>query len=215
MNPNRQHIDVPVSAFSSLHVYVDHDGDRLCCVGASLQVNGIEASHSHVGHRDDDPANWSVQVWIQEDTDRQALPFDFGVGGAYFYIGRDAADVVGAFLSGAGVPFGDWREEGPHIGPIQAVGRVSRPPGMPPLRDALVRVVHDYVRHDAYHPEHLSAIYAIEAKFVLEHLAWKPHAQRAAWEHLACAVACLQDGRVIPVHHFDKLFPEEAAKEQA
>jgi hypothetical protein len=75
------------------------------------------------------------------------------------------------------------------------------------FRKALVDLVNEQIKHTAIHPEEAVVVLAEEAKYALDCLPWKPHAQRAASEHLIVAVACLTDGRVIPVPGFDVLFP--------
>lgn len=75
------------------------------------------------------------------------------------------------------------------------------------FRKELVQLVNAQIAKTGIGPEEAAAVFAEEAKAALDHLAWKPHAQRAATEHLVVAAACLNDGRVIPVPGFDALFP--------
>ncbi|WP_429501212.1 hypothetical protein ACQUFY_27915 (plasmid) [Robbsia andropogonis] len=81
------------------------------------------------------------------------------------------------------------------------------------FRAALVELVNAQIKGSGLTPEEAAAVFAEEAKTALDHLGWKPHAQRAAGEHLVAAAACLNEGRVIPVPGFDVLFPcSEAVK---
>lgn len=75
------------------------------------------------------------------------------------------------------------------------------------FRAALVELVNAQINAVGITPEEAAAVFAEEAKTALDHLGWKPHPQRAASEHLVAAAACLNDGRVIPVPGFDRLFP--------
>ncbi len=74
------------------------------------------------------------------------------------------------------------------------------------FRAALVELVNAQIGATGITPEEAAAVFAEEANAALDHLCWKPHAQRAASEHLVAAAACLNDGRVIPVPGFDVLF---------
>lgn len=60
-------------------------------------------------------------------------------------------------------------------------------------------------------PEEVAEVFAGEGLAALGYLAWLPHPQRAAYENLVSAAACLRDGRVIPVPGFDILFPDDPA----
>ncbi len=77
------------------------------------------------------------------------------------------------------------------------------------FREALVQLVNQHIRESEICPEEVATVFAEEAKSALDCLGWKPHAQRAASEHLVVVAACLKDGRVIPVPSFEILFPEE------
>ncbi|KWK68844.1 hypothetical protein [Burkholderia ubonensis] len=79
------------------------------------------------------------------------------------------------------------------------------------FRTALVEMVNTQIKGIGITPEEVAAVFAEEAKAALDHLAWKPHPQRAASEHLVAAAACLNDGRVIPVPGFETLFPTSEA----
>lgn len=76
------------------------------------------------------------------------------------------------------------------------------------FRESLVDLVNTKIALTGIRPEEAATVLAEEASAALDCLAWKPHPQRAADEHLVAAVACLRDGRVIPVPGFDALFPE-------
>ncbi|CAG9230140.1 conserved hypothetical protein [Paraburkholderia tropica] len=76
------------------------------------------------------------------------------------------------------------------------------------FRSAIIEQVNAHIRLHNMRPEEVAAVFAEEAKTALDHLGWRPHAQRAASEHLVAAAACLNDGRVIPVPGFDVLFPQ-------
>jgi hypothetical protein len=80
------------------------------------------------------------------------------------------------------------------------------------FREALIELVNVQIQSSGITPEEAAQVFAEEAKTALDHLGWKPHAQRAASEHLVAATACLKDGRVIPVPGFDVLFPESEAR---
>ncbi|WP_082717276.1 hypothetical protein [Burkholderia sp. MSMB1498] len=75
------------------------------------------------------------------------------------------------------------------------------------FRNALIDLANAHIKSHGITPEDAAAVFAEEAATALDHLGWKPHAQRAASEHLVAAAACLNDGRVIPVPGFDVLFP--------
>lgn len=79
------------------------------------------------------------------------------------------------------------------------------------FRSALIGLVNDHIKSLGIGPEEVAAVFAEEANTALDHLGWKPHAQRAASEHLVAAAACLNDGRVIPVPGFEVLFPSSEA----
>lgn len=75
------------------------------------------------------------------------------------------------------------------------------------FRAALVQMVNSHIKAHGIAPEEVASVFAEEANSALNHLAWKPHPQRAASEHLVAAAACLNEGRVIPVPGFEELFP--------
>ncbi|WP_454875221.1 hypothetical protein [Paraburkholderia xenovorans] len=75
------------------------------------------------------------------------------------------------------------------------------------FRKALIELVNVHIKAHGLRPEEAAGVFAEEAKTALDHLGWKPHAQRAASEHLVVAAACLNDGLVLPVPGFDTLFP--------
>ena len=82
----------------------------------------------------------------------------------------------------------------------------------------LVVFLVSYIRAEVPRPSDMktnqvATVFAEEAKEALDSLAWKPHPQRAASEHLVAAAACLKDGRVIPVPNFEILFPDVDDKE--
>jgi hypothetical protein len=59
------------------------------------------------------------------------------------------------------------------------------------LREALVELVNAQIHASGITLEEAALVFAEEAKSALDCLAWQPHAQRAAAEHLVAAVACL------------------------
>jgi hypothetical protein len=79
------------------------------------------------------------------------------------------------------------------------------------FRAALIELVNEHIKSQGIGPEEVAAVFAEEANIALDHLDWKPHAQRAASEHLVAAAACLNEGRVILVPGFDMLFPSSEA----
>lgn len=81
------------------------------------------------------------------------------------------------------------------------------------FRTELIALVNTHIRDHQIHAEEVATVFAEEANGALNSLAWKPHPQRAASEHLVAASACLKDGRVIPVPNFEILFPDVDAKE--
>ncbi len=87
---------------------------------------------------------------------------------------------------------------------------VSRSEIKEQFRAALVALVNEKIKATGLRPEEAAEIFAEEAQDALGYLAWLPHPQRAAREHLVSAAACLRDGRVIPVPGFEILFPEHA-----
>lgn len=80
------------------------------------------------------------------------------------------------------------------------------------FRESLVDLVNTKIASLGIRPEEAATVLVEEATAALDCLAWKPHPQRAAGEHLVAAAACLRDGRVIPVTGFDVLFPAETDK---
>ena len=82
------------------------------------------------------------------------------------------------------------------------------------FRIALRDLVNAHIKSHGITPEEAAGVFAEEAKAALDHLAWKPHPQRAASEHLMAAASCLNDGRVIPVPGFDLLFPSRTVVNQ-
>jgi hypothetical protein len=56
--------------------------------------------------------------------------------------------------------------------------------------------------------ESVALIFAEHGWSMLDCMIWRPHSPRAAHEHFMCAIACLRDGRVIPVDGFAFLFPD-------
>ena len=81
------------------------------------------------------------------------------------------------------------------------------------FRTELIALVNSHIRDHQIIPEEVATVFAEEAKEALDSLAWRPHPQRAASEHLVAAAACLKDGRVIPVPNFEILFPDVDDKE--
>lgn len=75
------------------------------------------------------------------------------------------------------------------------------------FRQSLVELVNAQIKAIGITPEEAATVFVEEAKVALDCLSWKPYPQRAAFEHLVAAAACLIDGRVIPVPGFDMLFP--------
>ncbi|AJW47424.1 hypothetical protein TK49_22675 [Ralstonia mannitolilytica] len=81
------------------------------------------------------------------------------------------------------------------------------------FRTELIALVNAHIRNHQIRAEEVATVFAQEATEALNSLAWKPHPQRAASEHLVAAAACLKDGRVIPVPNFEILFPDVDDKE--
>lgn len=79
------------------------------------------------------------------------------------------------------------------------------------LRAALISLINEHIAQTKIHPEEAATVLAEEAHTALDHLPWKPHAQRAAFEHLIVAAACLKEGRVIPVPNFELMFETKTA----
>ena len=59
------------------------------------------------------------------------------------------------------------------------------------FRKALIELVIAHIQSQGITPEEAAAVFAEEANMALYHLGWKLPSHRAASEHLAAAVACL------------------------
>jgi L-amino acid N-acyltransferase YncA len=75
------------------------------------------------------------------------------------------------------------------------------------FRASLVDLVNQKIAESGISPQAVAEVFVEEAQVALDYMSWKPHPQRAAYEHLIAATACLNDGAVIPVPGFDILFP--------